>query len=73
MARDTGKNEAKVDPNTDHFAPVDKALGRIAAEATTFEGNPEHLECHFLQSGEVTWRMWIKGEDEPVGNVISGL
>lgn len=70
MPKNAEQDQATVDHNKDRFPSVRKALHVIAAEAETIDGQPEHLEIHFMQSGECTWRMWLKGADETVGNVI---
>jgi hypothetical protein len=61
------------DTDSDRFPSVGRALHKIAEEAGAVEGQPEHLEIHFMQSGEATWRMWIKGEEETRGNVLTDL
>ena len=71
MPRDTAESQRPLDTETDHFPSIAKALHQIANEASAHGGQPEHLEIHFLASGEATWRMWIKGEEETVGNVLS--
>lgn len=73
LAKDTAGKQATVDTDADRHPSVRKALHRIADEADAEEGQPEHLEIHFLASGEATWRMWIKGRDETVGNVLQDL
>lgn len=73
MAKDAAGTQAGLDPNKDHFPSVRKALHKIAEEADSLEGQPMHLEIHFLANGQATWRMWIKGQDETQGNVLTDL
>lgn len=70
MPRTPERESEQLDFNSDRFPSVRKALHQIADEADTYDGQPEHLEIHFLASGEATWKMWIKGRDETVGNVL---
>ena len=70
MAKDTGQTQDRLNPDTDNFANVGRALHQVVEGARAVEGQIEHLEVHFLRNGEVTWRVHLVDSDETEGNVL---
>jgi len=73
LAKDTGQTQDRLNPDTDNFVAFNKAMTRIVDEVSNVDGQPEHLEIHFLRNGEVTWRVHLVDRDETEGNVLVDL
>lgn len=71
MTEDQLANDQDVaSTEVDRYPEFREGLRRILDEAEPPEGTVERLEVTFLANGEATYRMYLRGFDEPEGGVL---
>ena len=59
------------DGNEDNYPSLAYVVGQLMADPDIPETGIMHMEVHCFANGEATYRVWVRGVEEPEGGAIA--
>lgn len=57
--------------NDDNYPSLAYVVGQLMADPDIPETGIMHLEVHCFANGEATYRVWVRGVEEPEGGAVA--